>query len=714
MNTLFIAEKKELGEAIANALPGVGKREHETIRKGNNTVVWCAGHMLTLQDPKDIDAEKYGHWSMEQLPLYFNPWPNKVVETTSGSKAARVVQIGKLIKEADVVVNCGDIDEEGQLLIDELLRWFHYTGPVKRLDTSNTALAGMQKALGRMKDNRECELDGWSAFGRSLADKIFGYNLTQYYTLKNNGTLLSVGRVQTPTLGLVVSRDRLIEGHAKQKYYELYSDGTLKGKRFQLKYSSDKDNAALIDGKFLSKDYLEKLAQALYDTDFTAKVEKETVKEAPPLPFNLIALNTYCNQKWNMNPSEVMAITQSLRGNYSAITYNRSDCQYLSEEHFKEAPATIDQTCNNLSYQPGVFDSSIHSRCFNDDNITAHFAIIPSGGAVNIGDMSKQEQLVYTAICEYYLAQFMPPCEKLKTTITVSLPDSGKLAASSSKIINPGFYYLLKELKEDGDDTEEMDFYSLPAGNYLYHCDNTKIEERETRPPKRYTQATLFNDMTRISKFVDDEKVRELLLAKDKGKKGENGSIGTSATRDSIIMTLIKRGYLEEKQEGKKTILISTEKGREFYDMLPDNIKKADTTAYWWIIQEDIKSGKATPQTLAESVLKIVREIIASGQGGGLTTATTSSGKYEPICECPRCGGKVMEGSKGYYCSNYKNGCELKGLWKNACWTTIGREDVKELLAGNTILKSVKAKTGKRYKKKLQYDMEKGKIYICK
>lgn len=667
---LVIAEKPSLGRDIAAALPGKASTKDGCIYKGDYVVTWVYGHMLTFKDPEDYD-ESYKVWDLSQLPIYFENWGQKVGKDLSKnpgqvSKAARVKQIGALLKHADMVIHAGDPDEEGQLLIDELLRWFKYKGPVKRLDTGNTVLPALQKSLKHMKDNASCVNDGYSAYARALADLIVGINMSRYFTLKNsNGKgVLSVGRVQTPTLGLVVARDLMIEGHVKTLYYELFAKLSVDGKEIESEFKTYKDNPALTDGRFLDKGYLEPKAAELKGKRFPrVQIKKQIVQDYTPLPFNLVKLQSYCGATWGYSPSEVMAITQRLREEYKAITYNRSDCQYLSDEHFAEAPGVIASAVQNLGYKVSDYDSSIKSNCFNNANITAHFAIIPTITKFDVSKLTEKERNVYTIIANYYLAQFMPPAIKEKTILLVELPNGESLNATSTKVIKEGYLALLKPQKP----TPPTALSTLPEGIYAGDVIDSEIKEKETKPLPRYTKSTLNEDMTRIAKYVDDPEIKELLLLKDKDKKGENGSIGTSATRSAIIEILIKRGFVEEK--GKK--LISTALGREFYRILPDEIKKADLTAKWWAMQEDIRTGEKDYLYLVDNVLATVKSIIkkdyehikvaAVGAGSG-NTGGTSMGDVKVLGKCPRCGADVVEREKVFGCTNRECGF---ALWKN-------------------------------------------------
>lgn len=659
---LVIAEKPSLGKDIAAALPGTATTKDGCIYKGDYVVTWVFGHMLTFKGPEDYD-EKYKEWSLDQLPIYFEDWGQKVGEDPKKkapgqvSKKARVKQIGELLKSADMVIHAGDPDEEGQLLVDELLRWFKYKGPVKRLDTGNTVLPAMQKALRNMKDNALCVNDGYSAYGRALADFIVGINMSRYFTLVNN-KFVSVGRVQTPTLGLVVARDLAIEKHVKTVYYELFAKLAITGQTIESEFKTYKDNPALTDGRFLEKVYLEKKIAEIRGRCFSKiKVTKKEEKENPPLPFNLVKLQSYCGAKWGYSPADVMAITQSLRENHKAITYNRSDCQYLSDEHYAEAPGVIAAAAGNLGYPVANYNPKIKSRCFNGANITAHFAIIPTITKFDVSQLTEKERNVYTIIAQYYLAQFLPPAVKEKTSLLVELPGGESLSATSTVVKNKGYLTLLKPEREE----ETTALSSLPEGVYEGNVTGTEIREKETKPPKRYTKSTLNEDMTRIAKYVDDPEVKEILLRKDKDKKGENGSIGTSATRSAIIEILIKRGFLEE----RKKVLISTPLGRELYRILPDEIKKADLTARWWAIQEDIKSGEKDYMHLVSSVYNTVCGIMRLEHSRmDVAAAAKAAGVKEAkvVGKCPKCGAEVIEKEKLFGCT--KRECGF-ALWKN-------------------------------------------------
>lgn len=681
---LIIAEKPMLARAIAAAIDGSAVNKDGYTIKGDYVIVSAFGHLLTLKEPEDYDSNRYRKWTLEALPIYFENWGKKPGE----GKAERLNLIGNLLKDAECVIHAGDPDDEGQYLIDEILQWFSYKGPVLRLATGDTTEGALKKALNAMKDNSEFVNSGWSAHARSVADIMVGYNFSRYFSLVNpHVKMLTVGRVQTPTLGLVVSRDMAIENHSKLCYYTVKADLDVDGKTIRTTYEPAKDDPNLEEGRITDGGYAEDIVQGLKDTDFeNIKITRRAITEQPPLPFNLVKLQTYCSAKFGYDPSRTLEITQTLRDNHNAITYNRSDCQYLSEEQYKESPGTIRQVLENLKSDPAgsVFaklpiDPKIKSKAFDDNNITAHTAIIPQNRRFDIAKLTEDERNVYLAIVKYYMAQFLPPAQKERTNLETPA-EGGTLKANSTKTLFPGYLQLIKPEKSsasaaaaDWDQEEESDLSLLEPGSYEGLCTNAFAEEKETKAPPRYTKASLNEDMTRIAKYVTDPKAKKLLLAKDKEKKGENGSIGTSATRSTIIDNLEARGFIESK--GKQ--IQSTQLGRELYRILPDELKKPDMTGLWWAVQESIQEGQQPWTALTDSVLEMIQKVIKTSYpkvDAYHVPEEMRRGKLL-LGSCPRCGSDVIEGKAGFGCSGYKNGCKFV-IWKNAKSGMMSRVDV--------------------------------------
>lgn len=685
MKSLIIAEKPELAKSIVNAIDGKLNKNDGYFEKGNYVVTWAYGHILRLKAPEEYDEENK-NWDMKQLPIYFKNWGKIPIDKTR--KQFNVIK--KLINECDEIINAGDIDEEGQLLIDEIIEYCKFKGTVKRIQTSAFNEDYLKKALKNLEPNSKYETWGKSANARAIADYMVGINLSRYFSILN-GTTLSVGRVQTPTLGLVVNRDLAIENHIKEKYYDGYVDININGNIIKAKLEN-KDNIV-----YKNQNELKQILDKFINKNVKVNITKQIKNENAPLPFNLTKLQSHISKKYKIKPNETLKITQDLREKYHAITYNRSDSQYLNEEHYKEAPGVIKKVLNNIDLKLDLDYSNLpHSKCFDNSKVTAHHGIIPTSVDIYLSKMNDKEQKIYKEICMYYLIQFIRPIKKEITYLETDEQNGYKFKASSTKILDEGFN---KYLDKTNNENQESVLSKISEGLYTGTINKSDIKEIETKPLARYTQASLIEDMTRISKYVDDPEIKEILKRKDKDKEGENGSIGTSATRASIIQNLIKRGYIKE----EKDKVISTELGREYYNILPDEWKKADLTAKWWIIQEEIRDGKADQNKLLDSILLDIKKVIATKDVSKFKLKKNYKNEKTIVGHCPLCGKDIIESNKSFYCSGFKEGCKFS-VCKTIAGKKISKTNIKQLLENGvtTEIKGFKAKSGKQFNAKLQ------------
>lgn len=718
---LIIAEKPDLGRAIAEAIPGIAQSKGNYIEKGEYYITWAFGHIIQLKEPEDYD-DKYKLWKLEHLPIYFENWEQKIKigkikknETQEEMEKRKRFDKGtedqlnlikKLLAQSDEVINAADPDDEGQFLVDEILEFLDNKKPVKRILINDNNTEAIKKAFGKLEPNEKFVPLGKSAYARAVSDLLVGVNITRFFTLKNNGAgVLSVGRVQTPTLALIVNRDLQIENHEKSYFYELevnflINKGSNKREQEETKkliaeyqaqfidsekqkkliekitaeFGNLKQNIAVKfkykpsksiaeDGKIIDKKIIEAIEESIDKETYQSSLEKKILKEEAPLPFNLLKLQIYANNKWGYSPDKTLEISQSLREKYKAITYNRSDSQYLNEEHFLEASEVIEQAIENLKIiVPNIDTQPIKKpKCFDSSKVTAHHAIIPTKAKIDIAILTEEERNVYTAISNYYISQFLPHLVKERTEAIISVFDEEKLVATSIKILDYGFKTFLNDKFNDDEVEESSELSKLFGGEYECIVEGKNILEKETKPPKRYTEATLLQDMSSISKYCNQE-TKTILKTKDKEKKGENGGIGTPATRSNIIAEFFRRGYVEKKDK----YIISTQKGREFIQIAPEELKTADLTARWWLIQEEIKEGTAEPSKLILNTLDIIRTIISREPLKMIYTANSKIKEKEVIGKCPKCGGdifegKTKEGKSSFYCGNYKeNDCKFR------------------------------------------------------
>ena len=690
---LIIAEKKELAEAIVAAIPGDKKYNGNSITVGDYITCWIYGHILTHKEPEEVDPS-LKKWTLESLPIYFPKWdkkplPNKIELFNSVKELMHSNQVTEII-------HAGDADSEGQYLVDEVLEYCSNKKPVKRLMVNDNTLGGVQKAFSKIEDNSKYISLGKSAEARAIADMIVGFSLSRYYSIINNAKL-SVGRVQTPTMALVVNRDNEIKNHIKEKYYNLHLKTNINNIDIDLKY--------YIKEKTTDKSIHEEFINKIENRTSNLVVTKKESYRATPLPYNLSDLESDAATLFKYSAKKTMDITQSLRDKHKAITYNRSDCRYLSEEHFKEASKLIPIVAQKLKFI-ATFNFTEKSRCFNDKYVTAHHGIIPTGDG-NFEDFSQEEKNIYKLIAERYFIQFL---EKVKVEKTEARTEIEEVIfkKGSTKILEPGYTKYFKVLDDEDIENEEEieskkedDLCKILVGEYQIEVSQSNffIEEKETVAKKPYTEATLIKDLNNIVKYVKDPEIRELLKSKDKDKKDVNGSIGTTATIPGILEGLIEKGFLTRKEEK----IVSTELAKEYLKILPESLKTPDVTALWWSIQEKIARGEAKVEDLTLSVLEDVKSIINSEHKTISSEFSRQKQEKETIGVCPKCGSPIYEGEKNFYCSGYKAGCDFK-LWKkikvfNQKEVTITNQDAKTLLNKGTILiTGLTNKAGKKYK----------------
>lgn len=689
---LIIAEKKELAEAIVAAIPGEKKYNGSSIIIGDYIACWIYGHILTHKEPEEIDPS-LKKWKLDTLPIYFSKWDKKILPY----RKDLFNTVKDLIHSNEIteIIHAGDADSEGQYLVDELLEYCSNKKPVKRLMVNDNTLGGVQKAFSKIEDNSKYTALGKSAEARAIADMIVGFSLSRFYSIINNAKL-SIGRVQTPTMALVVNRDNEIKNHIKEKYYNLYLKTNINDIDIDLRYSSKE--------RIMDKSIYEEFINNVGDKTSNLLITKKENYRATPLPYNLSDLESDAATLFKYSAKKTMDITQNLRDKYKAITYNRSDCRYLSEEHFKEAPKLIPLVAEKLNFT-ATFDFNEKSRCFNDKYVTAHHGIIPTG-AGDFEQFSQEEKNIYKLIAERYLIQFLEKVKIEKTEAKVEINEA-IFKKSSIKILEPGYTKYFKVLEDDNENDEEIEekkennLSKIPGGEYQIKINNSNffIEEKETTAKKPYTEATLIKDLNNIAKYVKDSEIRELLKSKDKDKKDVNGSIGTTATIPGILEGLIEKGFLTRKEEK----ILSTELAQEYLKILPESLKTPDSTALWWSIQEKIARGEAKLEDLTLSVLEDVKTIINSEHETISSEFSTVKQEKEVIGVCPKCGEPIYEGEKNFYCNGYKSGCDFK-LWKkikifNQKEVTITKQDAKTLLNKGTILiTGLTNKAGKKYK----------------
>lgn len=708
---LVIAEKPMLGRDIARAICGVPVTDSTRLPISGNgyTVISCIGHILELKEPEVINPKwKWdSNFTIEQLPIYSEDWEL----VCSKGNLDLLKHMGELLEKCDYVIHAGDPDDEGQLIVDEVLGYHKYNGNVKRVFVNDNIEKNIVKAFESLHDNEQYVNLGRAAYARQMADFCFGVSESRLAGIRLRRSV-SVGRVQTPTLGLVVKRDEEIENHLKRAFYDLFAIcnlGNINDIPFKL---FPADHILGGDKRIYNEETVKDISNKVLQQSGEISTKISTKTNHPPLPYNLTTLQSDMNKIYGYGASETLDVTQVLRDKHKAITYNRSDCQYLKEEHHKTAKNTLGCAMKNLRQQ-WELDYSISSKAFNENNVTAHHGIIPQESSFDASKLSEKEYIVYNSIVERYALQFLSPEIREVSESTFST-EYGNFTYKASRIIDPGYKQLLSSQHEDEEDDIQSGQPWIDGGTYSYVIDDTKIEEKETSPPKHYTQGSLITDMASIAKYVEDPEIMEILKRKDNGKKGEHGGIGTVATRAEIIKKLISKEFIEE--NGKK--IISTEKGRLFYNMLPSEIKSADTTAKWWIIQESIAEGKEDVNAVQRSVC----EVFNNHKDTAYTDAILEN-KPTVIGKCPTCGADVIERKSTWSCSSNKFTKHEDGSWertdgcgfriiKSMLGKKLPEKAIKELMENGKTSKLVRGfkskKTGKKFDAYVELDPQTG------
>ncbi|CAM4025887.1 DNA topoisomerase III [Vibrio neonatus] len=615
MTRLFVAEKPSLGRAIASALPRPHKNGQGYIECGNGDIVtWCIGHLLEQVEP-DVYDPKYKRWDLADLPIIPEQWqlrPRK-------SAAKQLAVVKKLLKSSQQIVNAGDPDREGQLLVDEVFDYCKVSKTKKesaqRLLISDLNLAAVKRSLTNMRSNREFVPLSVSALARSRADWLYGMNMSRAYTLLGkkagyNG-VLSVGRVQTPVLGLVVRRDREIENFVPRDYFTLdalipYQDGN---QAFDIRAKWVPSEACEKwldeDGRVLSLPLVENVANRIKGQPaVVVKSEQKKTKQAPPLPYSLSALQIDASKRYNMSAQQVLDLCQSLYEKYKVITYPRSDCRYLPKEHFKEAKSVCDVILANTADQQTAVanaDLSLRSKAWNDAKVDAHHAIIPTPKKAN--NLPAQEAKVYQLIATQYLMQFYPPAEYAESKLEFDIL-GGKFTASGRQLLLPGWKVLFPARKDSANKESQAPLVpALEKGQQLT-CREGEIKSKKTEPPKHFTEATLLQAMTGIGSFVQDSSLKKILR--------ETDGIGTEATRAGILDTLFKRALLM--RSGKS--VLSTPAGKGLVEALPDLSTYPDLTAHWEKQLQDMAEKKQAYQPFIAQLQQQLAQLMDTAKTG--------------------------------------------------------------------------------------------------
>lgn len=679
---LVIAEKPDMGRKIAQALKGPVKNGQGCVYTQDATVSWAIGHLLESGMPKDYN-ESWERFDWKNLPMIPEKWITKV----TSAKAAQFKILKALIADHDIIVNAGDPGREGQLIVDEILDYVKCKKPVKRLLLPELRPAAIQKAWGEMQDNKLFFNLYQAGLARGYADWLVGLNGTPAYTLlaqaKGYRGVLSVGRVQSPTLAIVVKRDLEIENFVPKDYFVVKANIDSGEKKkispfFSIWKHTAKTPPNVLDEEKRLKDSAFANAVAQKIKGKNAKVVKFEIKngsEAPPLPFSLSKLQSFANSKHSLGAKEILDGCQTLYEKHEAQSYPRSDCQFLPEAAHADGGKILSVIAKSFPEFASIIskaDTTIKHKVWDDTKLTDHYAIIPTVVAPNMSAISEKEKKIYKSVSQRYLAQFFPIC-KFKTAV-IEVEIEGEIFKATGKIItDPGWkiVYGGEELEEStGEEEANQKLPDLTVGDILF-CTSSQVEAKKTKPPARFTEGSLIEAMANIHTLVDDPEKKAIL----KEKKG----IGREATRTQIIENLIRRVLINI--EGKK--IISSPGGRALIKALPDKVTDFALTAVWEDALDKIADGKITMDTFMQKQIQWVTHLVAQAK----TTEIVIPASAPPAAK--------STGKTGTKTAAGKSASPVK----KTDWQANAKIDAGDIKAGDTCPKCKKGKMLERTSK---------------
>ena len=601
---LFLCEKPSQGKDIARVLgasrPGVGCYLGEDL-----IVTWCIGHLIEAAPPEGYD-EGYKRWSLEALPIIPSTWR---VDVKSGA-AAQFKAVKKLLGRATEVVIATDADREGEMIAREVLDFCRYRGPILRLWLSALNEASIRQALQALRPGDATLPLYHAALARSRADWLIGMNLSRLFTLLGQRAglrgVLSVGRVQTPTLQLIVRRDREIAAFVAVPYWTIVVTLTVDNQRFLAQWIAPKE-AADEAGRCLKAALAQAAADRLRRPGFAhvTSVDTQRIAEPAPLPFDLSTLQQECSNRLGFGAQETLDLAQALYERHKATTYPRTDCRYLPASMVAEVPAVLGAlvaTDPALAPLLETIDHARRSRAWNDAKLGAHHGIIPTTEPVALSKMSENERTVYQLIRTHYLAQFLPSHEYDRTVArlaygTEALEAHGK----RTRIIGWRSVVAATEVSDQdpSDDSRSQALPALRAGTTCALAD-VEVKALRTRAPQPYTQGELIQAMKGVSRYVSNPRLKQKLK--------DTAGLGTEATRAGIIQGLIRRGYLIQKRRA----LRASEAAFLLVDAVPEAIADPGTTALWEQALERIAAGELSLEEFLEKQSTWVKQLVRS------------------------------------------------------------------------------------------------------
>ena len=648
-----IAEKPSVAREIAEVL-GATQRKDGYIEGNGYQVTWTFGHLCTLKEPHDY-TPNWKAWSLSSLPMVPPRFGIKLISNPTYEQQFKVIE--SLMQQAEMIINCGDAGQEGELIQRWVMQKAGAKCPVYRLWISSLTEEAIREGFRQLKEQSEFNRLYEAGLSRAIGDWLLGMNATRLYTLRygQNRQVLSIGRVQTPTLALIVNRQAEIDNFKPEPYWELktiYRNTT---------FSATK-------GKFTKKEEGEAFLESVKQADFTVTdISEKKGKEYAPRLFDLTSLQVECNKKYAFTADDTLKLIQSLYEK-KVTTYPRVDTTFLSEDIYPKVPATLKGLVNYTELVQPLLDKKLpkSKRVFDNTKVTDHHAIIPTG--VPARGLSDNEMKVYDLVARRFIAAFYPDCE-ISTTTVLGKVEKVEFKVTGKQILKPGWRVVFGAEAKDEEANPQEENAVLPdftKGESGPH--QPILKETWTTPPKPYTEATLLRAMETAGKLVDNDELRDALK--------ENG-IGRPSTRAAIIETLFKRNYIRKERKS----LYPTATGKELIGTIHEELlKSAELTGLWEKKLRQIERGTYEARTFLEELKQMVNQIVLNVLSDSTARRITIEAKQEekpvekkekkerkprkpraPKLVCPLCKkGTILRGKTAYGCSEYKNGCTFR------------------------------------------------------
>jgi DNA topoisomerase-3 len=677
---LIIAEKPSVARDIASVIGGV-KRGNGFIEAKGYTVTWALGHLVTLADAHDYDVN-YKKWRLEDLPIVPQQFRLKVINE---SKEQYKI-VANLLKKAKEVIVATDAGREGQLIYELIALSTGYKGQTKRLWLSSMTEEAIRDAMKRLKSNDEYKNLYHAGFARAQADWLTGINATRAITTRA-GTLLTIGRVQTPTLAMIVNRDLEIEQFTPEDYFELeatfaHEKGDYKGKWFdggKVSRFTRKEDAEAIQRKVAGQPAI------------VVKVEQKTVNEQPPQLFDLTSLQRAANQKYGFTAEKTLQLAQSLYETHKALTYPRTDSRYLTADITPTLHRRFIAAGKMLPELTPLIPPSVRptKRVVDGSKVRDHHAIIPTEKTPP-ASLRNDERRIYELVVKQTLAAILEPAKWAATVIETDV--ANELFKTTGRVLVKHGWRVVFGGDEPANDKkkerEEDVQTKLPAVAKGDHVETRQVEllEKQTKPPAHYTEASLLSAMEHAGRHVDDEALVEAL--KERG-------LGTPATRAAVIEKIKRDGYVQL----EKKHLMATDKGRALIAAIHvDVLKSPELTGEWEQRLAQIEMGKYPVRQFIGEITSFTKTVVETIKQTEMETTLGMQLERQRFGACPLCGGDVVESKKSFCCANWNTtGCKF-GVWKQISGHKMTQAQVKELLAKKkTKLLKFKSKTGNAF-----------------